>query len=414
MTEKNKTYNATDFERYHNGSMPASEMHALEKAALEDPFLADALEGYAYSSSAAKDISDLRSRLSEKAKKKNVIPLFSFKENGWWRIAALLAIIAGAGYFFYQINYRKTDKNNTLAIRQQQDSIHQKDSAVVFVDTSQKDNLAFEQKVAQKTEQKKLDVSLAKKPVNEKEASVADVNKEPPQPIASANILKDNFPDSSRNEIAKNDYHNQFAEKYSLRGKVTNDQGRPLAFAIIKEENKNKAVVTDTAGNFSFPSNDSAVTATVSALGYASKEIRLKESEEPAIAVNRNNAGLSEVVVTGYRTLKKKMKRPASTPKQLNEKTKGLEINPVINNNKEFDKYLEENTTPLYDENNVRLTGEVILSFKVNRKRRPGNIIILKSSCKACEGEAVELLKNGPDWPAEKNTRQNALIKFQK
>ena len=42
-----KSYNAADFQRYFNGAMPPKEMHALEKAALDDPFLAEALEGYA-------------------------------------------------------------------------------------------------------------------------------------------------------------------------------------------------------------------------------------------------------------------------------------------------------------------------------------------------------------------------------
>ncbi|MBT1686614.1 hypothetical protein [Dawidia soli] len=36
-----------DIERYLNGELSPAEMHALEKKALYDPFLADALEGAA-------------------------------------------------------------------------------------------------------------------------------------------------------------------------------------------------------------------------------------------------------------------------------------------------------------------------------------------------------------------------------
>ena len=39
------TYSATDIQKYLKGELSAREMHELEKAALEDPFLADALEG---------------------------------------------------------------------------------------------------------------------------------------------------------------------------------------------------------------------------------------------------------------------------------------------------------------------------------------------------------------------------------
>lgn len=42
-----KSYNAADFQRYLTGVMTPLEMHALEKAALDDEFLAEALEGYA-------------------------------------------------------------------------------------------------------------------------------------------------------------------------------------------------------------------------------------------------------------------------------------------------------------------------------------------------------------------------------
>ena len=71
MTEKNKIYTPADFERYHAGTMPANEMYELEKAALEDPFFADALEGYTYTSSFKNDVAELRERLNEKRKKKN-------------------------------------------------------------------------------------------------------------------------------------------------------------------------------------------------------------------------------------------------------------------------------------------------------------------------------------------------------
>ena len=44
--EKNNThYSAEYIRKYLDGELPDPEMQALEKAALEDPFLADAIEG---------------------------------------------------------------------------------------------------------------------------------------------------------------------------------------------------------------------------------------------------------------------------------------------------------------------------------------------------------------------------------
>ena len=67
MTEQNhKVYTAADFERYYSGQMSDAEMHALEKSALEDPFLADALEGYSYTKTPVHDVAELKERLSKK------------------------------------------------------------------------------------------------------------------------------------------------------------------------------------------------------------------------------------------------------------------------------------------------------------------------------------------------------------
>ena len=39
-------YTFEDIQRYLQGKMSAAEMHEIEKAALQDPFLSDAIEGY--------------------------------------------------------------------------------------------------------------------------------------------------------------------------------------------------------------------------------------------------------------------------------------------------------------------------------------------------------------------------------
>ena len=44
--EKNIIYTARDIEQYLAGNLSPLQMHAMEKAALDDPFLAEAMEGY--------------------------------------------------------------------------------------------------------------------------------------------------------------------------------------------------------------------------------------------------------------------------------------------------------------------------------------------------------------------------------
>ncbi|HEV7331406.1 MAG TPA: hypothetical protein VGN63_10235 [Flavisolibacter sp.] len=96
-----KYYTAKDIERYHNGGMTAAEMHQLERAALNDPMLADALEGYRFSKSPASEISSLQSRLQQrlKAERKESRTLWM---QPWMRIVALAVLIAGAGWLVFQ------------------------------------------------------------------------------------------------------------------------------------------------------------------------------------------------------------------------------------------------------------------------------------------------------------------------
>ncbi len=105
-----KKFTAADIEKYHAGLLSGKERHDLEKAALDDPFLADALEGYAVAGiNAAADIADLKKRLAQKVEGTKLIPLKAAPRNSFrtLRAAALVAFVAGAGFLIYQFGFNK-------------------------------------------------------------------------------------------------------------------------------------------------------------------------------------------------------------------------------------------------------------------------------------------------------------------
>ena len=111
-----KKFTAADIEKYHKGSLSAKEMHDLEKAALDDPFLADALEGYAVPGiNVSADIAELKKRLAEKVEGTKLIPLKAAPRNSFrtLRAAALVAFVAGASFLIYQFGFNK--KSGDLA-----------------------------------------------------------------------------------------------------------------------------------------------------------------------------------------------------------------------------------------------------------------------------------------------------------
>ena len=80
-----------DIEKYLKGELTPAQMHALEKEALQDPFLADALEGIQplEPKDFSEDVHDLQAALSRRIQKKNTSGL------GWvTRIAAGLIVLA--------------------------------------------------------------------------------------------------------------------------------------------------------------------------------------------------------------------------------------------------------------------------------------------------------------------------------
>ena len=121
MSENNniKNYSAADIERYHKGQLGPEEMNAMEKAALDDPFLADAMEGYKHEAvSPGADISFLQNKLKQRIAGTKVVELKSNSILGWWKAAASIIIIIGAGILVYQFAINK-GTNNVAKVQEQ-------------------------------------------------------------------------------------------------------------------------------------------------------------------------------------------------------------------------------------------------------------------------------------------------------
>lgn len=105
-------YSAADIRRYLNGQMTRDEMYALEKQAAEDPFLADALEGYTGITieAAEADLAVLRSRLNKEEDKKAKVVVMKPGGFKWWK-QGIAAAIAGL-VIFAAATFLKGDKKD--------------------------------------------------------------------------------------------------------------------------------------------------------------------------------------------------------------------------------------------------------------------------------------------------------------
>lgn len=108
-------YQLSRIHNYINGLMSKEEMHALEREALNDPFLHDAIEGYALQNGVdAKQLSLLQKRLAARVEQHSVRRDQRFY--GWQRLAvgATAAVMFVTVCILLLIKYMPQQKNASL------------------------------------------------------------------------------------------------------------------------------------------------------------------------------------------------------------------------------------------------------------------------------------------------------------
>ena len=443
--KKHIVYTAADLQRYHSGSMNDNEMNALEKAALDDPFLSDALEGYAFTEAAEKDISELKKRLEQKEEKKKVFVLLSSKSRAWISAAAVLVLILGTIYFTLKLNTKKQEvvlakiedrKEDSILVKRGSASIIQNEPASkpapIAADTTRaKLNIQYANiptgSAIQKTEANTYTRTVpANKNTDQKTPDFYKANAEgvldslPIKSEAKKNMRRDAAVDEAvLKDRTPLEYENLRSDNYLFSGKVIDQQGNPVAFASINDSLKKSVFTTDASGNFSISANDSSLFATIAAVGYDKLKTNLKSNIGQTIVLSRNTQELSAVVVTSLGAVRQKASLGYSTAtvkaSELQGKVAGISVvsgsEPVIGKLKYNQVLIDslKNSAAINDKLNK---GSVVLSFKIKKNGEPKNIRVEKKLCQACDEEAIRLLRTGPKWKYINDKRTIVTINF--
>lgn len=459
-----KTFTAIDIEKYHKGLLTAREMHLLEKAALDDPFLADALEGYNTPGvDVTADINELKQRLTGKAETAKVIPIISAKGGGysfrWMRVAAILVVLLGAGLLAYQFAFNKKENIGIAKIEEQNNTAETTTPTINEAVSDSGTNNTNSQKTnteininPNQAGKEKNDATTA---VGSSSASIdeeASINATTQQPgNISAPITTDNSKDlqndnafdkeakaelakrqqeaddkiketaakrsesaqyknratapatSNTNNRANND--NYYRNMNTFRGRVVDANNIGLPFANVTNTDDNVGTYTDANGYFNLTSTDSELNVQVRSVGFDNRNMQLRND------VNSNNVVLQEDKSIAAQTISTRKvnseRRQATNNMQLTEP----EPEDGWYN---YDSYLANNLNVPEDfkmkQNN---NGEVEVSFEVNKYGEPVNFKIEKSLCSRCDQEAIRLIKEGPKWRRKaKKGRTTVTISF--
>jgi len=122
--ENSKQYSAADIQRYLKGEMSAEEMHSIETAALDDPFLADAIEGFetvigkGHEEAIEVQLEKLNKEFSERVRQPaKVIPI---SHSRWWQISAAAVVLVIVGFAIYNNRMKEEDIQSKLAVTEKQ------------------------------------------------------------------------------------------------------------------------------------------------------------------------------------------------------------------------------------------------------------------------------------------------------
>src|SRR5690606_36769274 len=92
-----------------------------------------------------------------------------------------------------------------------------------------------------------------------------------------------------------------------LQGRVVDQQGNPIAGAIIVIVGTTTGVTSDSQGNFSIEVTSTPARLQVRYIGYENTEMTITNQTSVQITLTQANDSMEEVVVVGYGTLKKKL-----------------------------------------------------------------------------------------------------------
>jgi hypothetical protein len=395
-------FSSEDIQRYHQGEMTPQERHALEKAALDDPFLADALEGYVYATTSAEDLAYLNQKINQKIVAGKVVPISEKEPNtSWMRIAALFLVLAGAGWAVYQLSFSNQQDISLNTSTQKQETVTQEQptNTNTSVDSST---------VNTNTQTAVSDQATAdKKPVEEKITTKKAVAISTPVPEIK-NEVTAAMPQQMDNEAVVDVALSGMAKGIKVKdqqvfsGKVIDANGAPLPNVSIIAQNNKDATLSDSDGNFSLRANDSVLTATASAFGYEQNRLFLNAPKQNTIVLQQSENNLQEVVVNGI-SAKRASKEVA--------KNKTEELMPIGGLNA-FEEYVKTNIQIPESNSTAKTSIVVTLSFDIDKNGRPQNIQPQNTLCAECNHEAIRLLKEGPKWEVKKNKKAKVTIRF--
>jgi hypothetical protein len=422
-------YSAEDIRKYLDGELSHPEMQAIEKAALDDPFLADVMDGLEESrkqpGSFEVAVSDLNNRLSARIREKNQKPglLFRFSR---WKVAATIFLLLGVTLFTYK--YTTRTRRGEIAKTSEKDSLKNipvpvvtaPDSFARTSSTATPGNVpeanAGRKNIKPADERKSLSKNKVvvlfpdhSKTAAEKEDETAMTSAADSGAAFRKDVSRSFAPrqgEGDEKEIAQSKpvsaaLNEKFsglsvtdgegASKNYIKGVVVDQKGKPIPFAPIKFKGE-KGIYSDSSGFFKLYMKDPRLAALIYVHpgGYEpiSVELEPDSSVTNTIRMESDPAALNEVVALGISTGSKKRKKAAFS------ETDSLQMTRQLNGWDAFLDYIQSGKKITTGDSVLK--GEEVISFQIDNQGKLSAFRVESSISPAHDDELKRLIQTAP------------------
>jgi hypothetical protein len=451
------SYNWETINQYLQGNLTAQERHSLEKQALQDPFLADALEGLANNTVVTNkaDIAKLNEHIINKSSeaKKVLLPIKPATQN-WIYVAAVAAVFALAVVSIFLFNSKENTSHLVSNIQPlppkaegSKDTLNPTENRIVL---AKKERIAPQNNTASTNHTnatitlpstQNFNTSIAKTEESNQNV-ISESSRQNTTVIHPSNDLVLNGYSNSKQstkadsiafnfstEVARSkevestkaatvNFNGLMNNSNLIQGKAITPQGTPIAHAYVQVPNTNYKTVTDKAGNFSVPTQsiqDSSVLINISSVGFNSTQAIANNNNSNLVVLTPADNALNEVVVTSLGN-KNKLAKSTTAFKDIGMDT----VLSPVGGWPAFENYLNNlgYKNSLFDStfgNSVNTKQgslphqEVVIEFNADRRGNPTNIQVLQTPSQEKADKAVEAIKNGPKW-SSKSKRAKAKL----
>jgi hypothetical protein len=408
-----QTYSQYDIGRYLQRKMSPQEMHDFERALMDDPFLADAIEGFSSTDRdlAGKHLRAIESELRGTKEKAKVVALH-LKKTAGWKVAAIVLLVVLGSALTYSIVTKKGLSNNkelasASAVKEEtKDSIGPVDKSLAQANVMLQKDLVANQEV-------NPPFQTAPTTGERQYKGAGAVSKSDGSTGMEKAAIEENESSSSvaATQSASSAYEQTLSKGITMampptvppqefKGKVLDATGEPVPFASVRGVNNPVGAVADAKGDFTIKAPDSVIRVNVNSVGYAGVTTEIKSNT----AVNRvileeEKSSLSDVVVTSLQSKKERRSHANSHAPNTAEPIGGW---------KSFEQYMHRQIDSLKADNSGEMYDEdVELEFSIDKEGRPTNIKAVSPADKIITEKAVQILSKGPKW--ENRTKEKKV-----